>query len=257
MLDMFNTKKLSQAQAALANTQAQLANQAKKTKTAAIIGSSTTAAAAVVAGVLHFGLGRGNKKVKEKINNYDQIVEERNTALGEITGLKTRCEYAENLAITADGCCQKLANSIRTKNSEEMHAAMEGHKAIHKEIFGDISEASFNAAVAAYDAFVKSLQNQNDQNDQNDQNQIPQNNQNAQKIALARRVYGEACAKAGAAKMALDTAKAVLDTAKSASPEADVKDLEAAVNTAKATFDAANKELEEAYAALNASEKVK
>ena len=291
MLDMFNTKKLSQAQAALANTQAQLANQAKKTKTAAIIGSSTTAAAAVVAGVLHFGLGRGNKKVKEKINNYDQIVEERNKAIDDAAGFKTRCEYAENLAVAADGCCQKLANSIRTKNSEEMHAAMEGHKAIHKEIFGDISEASFNAAVAAYDAFVKSLQNQNAQNDQNDQNQIPQNNQNAQndqndqnqipqnnqnaqndqndqnqipqndqnaqKIALARRVYGEACAKAGAAKMALDTAKAVLDTAKSASPEADVKDLEAAVNTAKATFDAANKELEEAYAALNASEKVK
>ena len=55
--------------------------------------------------------------------------------------------------------------------------------------------------------------------------------------------------------MALDTAKAVLDTAKSTSPEADVKDLEKAVTEAQATFDAANKELEEAYAALNALQK--
>ena len=279
MLDIFNKKALSQAQAALANTQAKLDSQAKKTKQAAIIGGSTTAAAAVVAGVLHFGIGKGNKKVKEKLNNYDLIVEERNKAIDDATGLKAERDHAINMAIAADGCCQKLANSIRTKNSEEMHAAMEGHKAIHKEIFGDISEESFNAAVAAYDEFIKSLtaqdqqnaqnaqipqNNQIPQNDQNAQNnQIPQNDQNAQnaqndqaqKIADAQRVYGEACAKAGTAKMALDTAKAVLDTAKSTSPEADVKELEKAVTEAQATFDAANKELEEAYAALNALQK--
>ena len=267
MLDIFNKKALSQAQAALANTQAKLDSQAKKTKQAAIIGGSTTAAAAVVAGVLHFGIGKGNKKVKEKLNNYDLIVEERNKAIDDATGLKAERDHAINMAIAADGCCQKLANSIRTKNSEEMHAAMEGHKAIHKEIFGDISEESFNAAVAAYDEFIKSLTAQDQQNAQNAQipqnNQIPQNDQNAQnaqndqaqKIADAQRVYGEACAKAGTAKMALDTAKAVLDTAKSTSPEADVKELEKAVTEAQATFDAANKELEEAYAALNALQK--
>ena len=275
MLGFTSKKALEEMSVKLTNAQEMLNAQTKKTKQAAIIGGSTTAAAAVVAGVLHFGLGRGNKKVKEKINNYDLIIEERNKALEDVADLTTKYKHATNMAIASDGCCQKLANSIRTKNSEEMHAAMEGHKAIHKEIFGDISDESFNAAVAAYDAFVKSLENnqqqpqnaqnnqipQNDQNAQNNQNnQNAQNNQQnqndqAQKIADAQRVYGEACAKAGAAKMALDTAKAVLDTAKSTSPEADVKDLEKAVTEAQATFDAANKELEEAYAALNALQK--
>ena len=277
MLDIFNKKALSQAQAALANTQAKLDSQAKKTKTAAIIGGSTTAAAAVVAGITFFTGGR--KINRNKIKNYDNIVEERNAAIDEVAGLKAKCAHAEALAVAADGCCCKLSAAIDSKDPAEIYAAKQGHKQIHASIFGDASQESVNAAVKAYEDFIKSLNDQNAQNNQNDQNaqnnqndQNAQNNQNdqndqnaqnnqqnqndqAQKIADAQRVYGEACAKAGAAKMALDTAKAVLDTAKSASPEADVKDLEKAVTEAQATFDAANKELEEAYAALNALQK--
>ena len=249
----------------LANAQAKADTNAKKFKTAVITGSATTGAAAVVAGVLHFGLGRGNKKVKEKINNYELVVEERNKSLEEITNIKAERDCAINMAIASDGCCHKLATAIDTHNYEEMYAAVEGHKAIHKELFKDISEESFNAAVAAYDEFIKSLtaqDQQNAQNAQNDQNaqipqnnqnaQIPQNNQNAQKIAEAQKKYGEACAKVGATRSILDTAKAVLDTAKSASPEADVKELVKAVTEAQTAFDAAEREFKEADAALKA-----
>ena len=173
MLGFTSKKALEEMSVKLTNAQEMLNTQTKKTKQAVIIGGSTTAAAAVVAGVLHFGLGRGNKKVKEKINNYDLIIEERNKALEDVADLTTKYKHATNMAIASDGCCQKLANSIRTKNSEEMHAAMEDHKAIHKEIFGDISDESFNAAVAAYDAFVKTLEN----SQQQPQNPAPQNPQ--------------------------------------------------------------------------------
>ena len=252
MLDIFNTKKLEATKTALANAQAQAAANAKKTKTAAIIGGSTTAAAAAVAGLCFFTGGR--KINRNKLKNYDNILEERNKAIDDATNFKTRCEYAENLAVAADGCCQKLANSIRTKNSEEMHAAMEGHNAIHKEIFGDISEESFNAAVAAYDEFIKSLTAQDQQNAQ-----IPQNNQNAQnqndqaqKIADAQNRYNDACAKAGAAKTAFENAEKKLAAAKASNSTGDHSALEAAVTAAKAAFEAADKELVDAKNTLDA-----
>ena len=181
MLDMFNKKALEAAKAQLANTQVQLANQAKKTKTAVIIGGSTTGAAAAVAAICHFGLGRGNKKIKEKINNYDMVVEERNTALGEITGLKAKCEHAEALAVAADGCCCKMSAAFDSNDPAEIYAARQGHKKIHASIFGDVSQESVNAAVAAYDEFIKSLtaQDQNAQN-QNNQTQNQTQNQNNQ-----------------------------------------------------------------------------
>ena len=264
MLDIFNTKKLEATKTALANAQAQAAANAKKTKTAAIIGGSTTAAAAAVAGLCFFTGGR--KINRNKLKNYDNILEERNKAIDDATNFKTRCEYAENLAVAADGCCQKLANSIRTKNSEEMHAAMEGHNAIHKEIFGDISEESFNAAVAAYDEFIKSLTAQDQQNaqiPQNNQNaqnaQIPQNNQNAQnqndqaqKIADAQNRYNDACAKAGAAKTAFENAEKKLAAAKASNSTGDHSALEAAVTAAKAAFEAADKERVDAKNTLDA-----
>ena len=272
------TQEIEAAKTALINAQAKAQATEKKFKTAVITGTSTTAAAAVVAGVLHFGLGRGNKKVKEKINNYELVVEERNKSLEEITNIKAERDHAINMAIAADGCCFRMAAAFTAGDDAVINEVKQGHSKIHEEMFGETSQNTVNAAVAAYDEFIKSLNaqnqnqipqnnqnaqndqnaqnNQNNQNDQNDQNaQNNQNDQNAQKIADAQRVYGEACAKAGAAKMALDTAKAVLDTAKSASPEADVKELEKAVTEAQATFDAANKELEEAYAALNALQK--
>ena len=259
MLDIFNKKALSQAQAALANTQAKLDSQAKKTKTAAIIGGSTTGAAAVVAGICFFTGGR--KINREKIKNFDSVVEERNKSLDEVAGLKAKCAHAEALAVAADGCCFRMAAAFTAGDDAVVNEVKQGHSKIHEEIFGETSQNTVNAAVAAYDEFIKSLnaQNQNNQQPQNTaQNQIPQNAQNAQnaqndqKIADAQKKYGEACAKAGAAKMALDMAKAVLDTAKSESPEADVKGLEKAVTEAQTAFDAADKELVDADAALKA-----
>ena len=191
MLDIFNTKKLEATKTALANAQAQAAANAKKTKTAAIIGGSTTGAAAVVAGLCFFTGGR--KINRSKIKNFDSVVEERNNALNEVTSLKAKCEHAENLAIAADGCCCRLSAAIDSKDPAEIYAARQGHAKIHASIFGDVSQESVNAAVAAYDEFIKSLtaqdqqnaqnaqnaqNNQNDQNDQNAQNQ--QNAQNAQ-----------------------------------------------------------------------------
>ena len=250
----------------LANAEAKAASQAKKTRTTAIIGGSTTAAAAVVAGVLHFGIGKGNKKVKEKLNNYDLIVEERNKAIDDATGLKAERDRAINLAIASDGCCHKLAAAIDAHDGKEMHTAIEGHKSIHKELFNDISEESFNAAVAAYDEFIKSLTAQDQQNAQNAQ--IPQNNQNAQnaqipqnqndqaqKIADAQNRYNDACAKAGAAKTAFENAEKKLAAAKASAPDGDHKDLEAAVTEAKTAFDAADKELTDAKTILETLQK--
>ena len=276
------TQEIEAAKAALANAEAKAASQAKKTKTAIIAGSSTTgvAAAAIAA---HFIFGNGKKINRNKLKNYDNIVEERNNALNEVNGLKAKCEHAEALAIAADGCCCKLSAAIDSKDPAEIHAARQGHAKIHASIFGDVSQESVNAAVAAYDEFIKSLQNdqnqnqipqnnqnnqnqnqipQNNQNNQNDQtvvqndqnqNQIPQNNQNDQnqKIADAQNRYNDACAKAGAAKTAFENAEKKLAAAKASAP-GDHKDLEAAVNTAKAAFDAADKELVDAKSTLDA-----
>ena len=292
MLDIFNKKALSQAQAALANTQAKLDSQAKKTKTAAIIGGSTTGAAAVVAGICFFTGGR--KINREKIKNFDSVVEERNKSLDEVAGLKAKCAHAEALAVAADGCCFRMAAAFTAGDDAVVNEVKQGHSKIHEEIFGETSQNTVNAAVAAYDEFIKSLnaQNQNNQQPQNTaQNQIPQNAQNAQndqnaqnaqndqnaqnaqndqnaqnaqndqndqnaqnaqKIADAQKKYGEACAKAGAAKTAFENAEKKLAAAKASAPDGDHKDLEAAVNTAKAAFDAADKELVDAKSALDA-----
>ena len=60
MLDIFNTKKLEAAKAQLANSQAQIKAQEKKTRTAIIAGSSTTGVA-VAAIATHFLFGNGKK----------------------------------------------------------------------------------------------------------------------------------------------------------------------------------------------------
>lgn len=281
MLDIFNKKALSQAQAALTNTQAKLDSQVKKTKTAAIIGGSTTGAAAVVAGICFFTGGR--KINRSKLKNYDNVLEERNKSLDEVAGLKAKCAHAEALAVAADGCCFRMAAAFTAGDDAVVNEVKQGHSKIHEEIFGETSQNTVNAAVAAYDEFIKSLnaqnqnnqqpqntaqnqipqnaQNQNDQNAQNAQNaQIPQNqndqtvvqNDQAQKIADAQNRYNDACAKAGAAKTAFENAEKQLAAAKASAPDGDHKDLEAAVNTAKAAFDAADKELVDAKNTLDA-----
>lgn len=241
MLDIFNKKALSQAQAALANTQAKLDSQAKKTKTAAIIGGSTTGAAAVVAGICFFTGGR--KINRSKLKNYDNVLEERNKSLDEVAGLKAKCAHAEALAAAADGCCFRMAAAFTAGDDAVVNEVKQGHSKIHEEIFGETSQNTVNAAVAAYDEFIKSLNAQN------------QNNQNAQKIADAQNRYNDACAKAGEAKTAFENAEKKLAAAKASAPDGDHKDLEAAVNTAKAAFDAADKELKDAEATLNALQK--
>ena len=265
MLDIFNTKKLEAAKAQLANSQAQIKAQEKKTRTAIIAGSSTTGVA-VAAIATHFLFGNGKKINRNKLKNYDNVLEERNAAIDEVADLKAKYQHATNMAIVADGCCCRLSAAIDSKDPAEIYAAKQGHKQIHASIFGEVSQESVNAAVAAYDEFIKSLQNnQNDQIPQNNQipqnqqnaqnNQISQNNQNAQNaqnIADAQNRYNDACAKAGAAKTAFENAEKKLTDAKTADPDGDHKDLEAAVNTAKAAFEAADKELVDAKNTLDA-----
>ena len=109
MLDIFNTKKLSQAQAALANTQAKLDSQAKKTKTAAIIGGSTTGAAAVVAGLCFFTGGR--KINRSKIKNFDSVVEERDNAITAKVAADTKISTLETEKKGLESTCELLAGS--------------------------------------------------------------------------------------------------------------------------------------------------
>ena len=240
----------------LANAQAKADTNAKKFKTAVITGSATTGAAAAAVAA-HFIFGSGKKINRNKLKNYDNIVEERNAAIDEVAGLKAKCAHAEALAVAADGCCCRMSAAIDSKDPAEIYAAKQGHKQIHASIFGEVSQESVNAAVAAYDEFIKSLnaQNQNDQaqNDQAQNDQIPQNqNDQAQKIADAQNRYNDACAKAGAAKTAFENAEKKLAAAKASAPDGDHKDLEAAVNTAKAAFDKLDKEMADADAALKA-----
>ena len=269
MLDIFNTKKLEAAKAQLANSQAQIKAQEKKTRTAIIAGSSTTGVA-VAAIATHFLFGNGKKINRNKLKNYDNVLEERNKAIDEVADLTAKYQHATNMAIAADGCCCRLSAAIDSKDPAEIYAAKQGHKQIHASIFGDVSQESVNAAVKAYEDFIKSLNDQNAQNDQIPQNnQIPQNAQNDQnaqnnqnnqndqaqndqKIADAQNRYNDACAKAGTAKTAFENAEKKLADAKTTDPNGDHKDLEAAVNAAKAAFDAADKELVDAKNTLDA-----
>ena len=246
MLDIFNKKALSQAQAALANTQAKLDSQVKKTKTAAIIGGSTTGAAAVVAGICFFTGGR--KINREKIKNYDLVVEERNKALHDAAESAAKAEHATNMAVTADGCCFRMSAAFDSGDESVINEVKQNHMKIHETIFGETSQNTMNAAVAAYDEFIKSLNAQNQQQPQQKNDPVPQ--QKNDQIADAQAKRNAACKKAGDAKTALENAQKALDTAKTTEPAGDHSALEAAVNTAQDAFNTANKELEEADKAL-------
>ena len=261
MLDIFNKKSLSQAQTALANAEAKAQAQAKKTKQAAIIGGSTTGAAAAVACICFFTGGR--KANREKIKNFNSVVEERNKSLDEIVTLKAKCDHAEALAIAADGCCCKMSAAFESNDPAEINAARQGHAKIHASIFGDVSQESVDAAVKAYDEFIKQTQNpapqqKNDPAPQQKNDPAPQQKndpapqQKNDQLADAQAKYDAACKKAGDTKTALENAEKKLVAAKASAPDGDHKDLEAAVNTAKAAFDAADKELVDADAALKA-----
>ena len=169
MLDIFNKKALEAAKAQLANTQAKLDSQAKKTKTAAIIGGSTTAAAAVVAGITFFTGGR--KINREKIKNYELVVEERNKALHDAAESAAKAEHATNMAVTADGCCFRMSTAFDSGDESVINEVKQNHLKIHETIFGETSQNTMNAAVAVYDEFIKSL---NAQNQQQPQNPVPQ-----------------------------------------------------------------------------------
>ena len=270
MLDIFNKKALEAAKAQLANTQAKLDSQAKKTKTAAIIGGSTTAAAAVVAGITFFTGGR--KINREKIKNYELVVEERNKALHDAAESAAKAEHATNMAVTADGCCFRMSAAFDSGDESVINEVKQNHLKIHETIFGETSQNTVNAAVAVYDEFIKSL---NAQNQQQPQNPVPQQKNDpapqqkndpapqqkndpapttpaapteALKAAQAKR--NAACKKAGDAKTALENAQKNLNAAKTTDSTGDHSALEKAVAEAKAAFDAANKELVDADAAL-------
>ena len=100
-------KALEAAKTALANSQAQIKAQEKKTRTAIIAGSASTGAA-VAAIAAHFVFGNGRKIQRDKIKNYDSVVEERNKAIDDATDLKAKYQHATNMAIAADGCCWKM-----------------------------------------------------------------------------------------------------------------------------------------------------
>ena len=119
MLGFTITKKADlEAQATkLANAQAQAEAANKKFKTATITGSATTGAA-VAAIAAHFLLGNGRKVNRDKIKNFDSVVEERDAAVtarvaadAKVTSLEADKKNLETEKKGLESTCELLAGS--------------------------------------------------------------------------------------------------------------------------------------------------
>lgn len=146
MLDLFNKKALAEAQIKIANAEAKAEANSKKFKTAVIAGSSTTGAA-VAAIAAHFVFGNGRKLNRDKIKNFDSVVEERDTAIGErneavskVEGLNNKVKALENTVetVTASGYNLIEANGklIDEGDLNAWNKAVEAHENITAKVFG-------------------------------------------------------------------------------------------------------------------------
>ena len=154
MLDIFNKKAIEEMSAKLANAEAKVASQAKKTKTAAIIGGSTTGAAAVVAGLCFFTGGR--KINRSKIKNFDSVVEERDNAITakvaadakissletEKKGLESTCELLAGSAYNVQVAAVAATNGAIKGNSTFQRACYD-HDLLVKKTFNAKDDAEF------------------------------------------------------------------------------------------------------------------
>lgn len=223
----------------LANAQAQVRSQEKKTRTAAIIGGSTTAATAAAAIVAHKLFGTGKKINKEKLNNYDQVVEERDRVIGEKATLAKDLDSRtlERDAAMASG--HKLVIAAETRDGKALNAAIAEHKYFSDMLYGKegCTAEKVKERIDMFDAFLEELHKADKTPATPAAPATPATATEAD-LKAAQDAFNAACKKAGDAKNALEAAKA-------AEPNGDHSDLEAA-------FEAANKELEDADKALKA-----
>ena len=277
MLDIFNKKALSQAQAALANTQAKLDSQVKKTKTAAIIGGSTTAAATALAGILHFGLGQGRKLNREKIRNFDSVVEERDRVIGENNSLKTALAGEQSLRELAIGDGDNLVNAINSRNAEYMVQAVADHRRFRKEIYGDATTDSLRTSIELFNKYVEQLEKadtaekkdatdtaekkdatdtaeKKDADDTDAAKKNAEESKKAEAIKNAEIARNTACQKANELNTAYEAAKTAHDAiANDATKSADEKAAaKKTMDDAKTALDAAEAEFKKAEQALKA-----
>ena len=258
-------KALEATKTALANAQAQAQSQAKKTKQAAIIGGSTTAAAAVVAGAFFFTGGR--KINREKIKNFDSVVEERDNAITAKVAADTKISNLETEKKGLESTCELLAGSAYNvqvaavaatggtiKENSTFQRACYDHDLLVKKTFNTKSDEEFmklrKDLFKSFTDSIKELEKLDAAADDADDDADEAETEEDLKAAQNR--YNDACKKAGDAKKALDDAKKALDDDKAANPSGDHTEFEKALTDAQENFDKANKELEEADAALKA-----
>lgn len=266
------TQEIEAAKTALINAQAKAQATEKKFKTAVITGSATTgtAAAAIAA---HFLFGNGRKVQRNKIKNFDSVVEERDNAITakvtadakistletEKKGLESTCELLAGSAYNVQVAAVAATGGEIEKNSTFQRACYD-HDLLVKKTFNTKNDEEFmklrkNLFKSFTDSIkeLEKLDTDEAETEEATEEQTEEQTEEADKaLKEAQAKYDAAYKKAGAAKTVLENAEKKLAAAKKSAPDGDHKDLEAAVNTAKAAFDAADKELEDADKALKA-----
>lgn len=267
-MDIFNTKKLAAAQAALANAEAKVHAQEKKTKSAMIIGGSTTAVAAALGAFAHFGLGQGRKLNRDKIKNYDQVVEERDRVIGEKNKVEAALKEENAMKMIAIGDADNLANAINSRDPEYMVKAKDDHKRFRKEIYGDATTDSLRTSIELFNKYVEQLEKadtaekkdaaetaeKKDADDTDAAKKNAEESKKAEAIKNAEAVRNAACQKANELNTAYEAAKTAHDAiANDATKSADEKAAaKKTMDDAKTALDAAEAEFKKAEQALKA-----
>ena len=276
-MDLFNKKALAAAQAALANAEAKVYAQEKKTKSAMIIGGSTTAVAAALGAFAHFGLGQGRKLNRDKIKNYDQVVEERDRVIGEKNKVEAALKEENAMKMIAIGDADNLVNAINSRDPEYMVKAKDDHKRFRKEIYGDATTDSLRTSIELFNKYVEQLEKadtaekkdaaetaekkdaaetaeKKDADDTDAAKKKVEESKKAEAIKNAEAVRNAACQKANELNTAYEAAKTAHDAiANDATKSADEKAAaKKTMDDAKTALDAAEAEFKKAEQALKA-----
>ena len=266
MLDLFNKKALAEAQIKIANAEAKAEANSKKFKTAVIAGSSTTGAA-VAAIAAHFVFGNGRKLNRDKIKNFDQVVEERDGAITEKAKVEAANKQLAEFKAAADTEIKQLKSTVDVMTASGFNLIEANEKAIE----GDV--AAWNNAVANHEKLAARIYkpktnedfaklrnnlmktfndtiNELEKAEEESTEEKAAEEAKAEAIKNAEAVKNAACQKAADAKAAFDTAEAALNAV--ADPNNIPTDIQKAYDDTKAALDAAEEELKKAEEDLKA-----
>ena len=276
MLDLFNKKALAEAQIKIANAEAKAEANSKKFKTAVIAGSSTTGAA-VAAIAAHFVFGNGRKLNRDKIKNFDQVVEERDGAITEKAKVEAANKQLAEFKAAADTEIKQLKSTVDVMTASGFNLIEANEKAIE----GDV--AAWNNAVANHEKLaariykpktnedfaklrnnlmktfndtINELEKAEEESteekaaEEESTEEKAAEEAKAEAIKNAEAVKNAACQKAADAKAAFDTAEAALNAV--ADPNNIPTDIQKAYDDTKAALDAAEEELKKAEEDLKA-----